>query len=135
VDGVDQVGNDFGVALAFETVASIQQNLSQGLLVVQTSVVHQSYMHRAVERGFGALADVGQDLRHEPTAQESQLARVGQASTTLQAVQGIVDIFGLPLGYPSYPALTVQTRGQIYVVLSAIYRQAAGVVTGLIQLL
>jgi hypothetical protein len=135
VDGVDQVGNDFCVALAFETVASIQQDLTQGLLVVQTAVVHHSHTCRAVERGLWAMADVGQSLGHEQAAQQGLLAGVGQAGTTLQALQGLIDIMGLPLGYPCCPALAVQVRGQIFVVLLAIHRHAAGVVAGLIQML
>ena len=40
VDGVEQVGDDFGVALAFEGVIPVHQGFAQGLLVVQAAMVH-----------------------------------------------------------------------------------------------
>ncbi len=60
--GVDQVGQQFGIAVAFEVVVPFGQGFAQRGAGLQRAVQHHGHAGGAVEVGLRAVAQLGQGL-------------------------------------------------------------------------
>ena len=134
VERIDQMSDDLGVGLAGKGIAFGLQFSAQFFVVFNDAVVHQANAAFALARlHAGARAEMRMGVVHRRCAMGGP-AGVGNAGRALQATGRRVDL-GHQLGHPLGAARALQTWRLAHLRLRRVDRDAAGVVTPVLQAL